>query len=46
MHISVARNTGWQGSGTTIRLLANGEKIGSVPNKREVDIDILMKRSC
>src|SRR5690554_1936194 len=40
MHISVARNTGWQGSGTTIRLLANGEKIGSVPNKREVDIDI------
>ena len=40
MHIRVARNTGWQGSGTSIRMLANGEKVLSISHKREVEIEI------
>lgn len=40
MHIRVARNTGWQGSGSTIRILANGEKVLSVSHKREAEIEI------
>ena len=40
MHIRVARNTGWQGSGTSIRMLANGEKVLSISHKHEVEIEI------
>lgn len=40
MHIRVARNTGWIGSGTSIRILANGETVLSVSNKREAEIEI------
>ncbi len=40
MHIRVTRNTGWQGSGTSIRMLANGEKVLSISHKHEVEIEI------
>jgi hypothetical protein len=40
MHIRVSRNTGWIGSGTSIRILANGENVLSVSNKREAEIEI------
>jgi len=40
MHIRVARNTGWIGSGTSIRILANGEKILSISHKQEAEIEI------
>lgn len=40
MHIRVARNTGWQGSGTSIRILANGEKVLSISHKHEAEIEI------
>jgi len=40
MHIRVARNTGWIGSGTSIRILANGEKVLSISHKHEAEIEI------
>lgn len=40
MFIKIRRNTGWQGSGTTIRVFANGEKLLSVSNKNETEIEI------
>ena len=38
--IRVKRNTGWQGSGSNLNIYANGEKIGTVFHKKEVEIEI------
>ncbi|MBO1264876.1 hypothetical protein J3A84_07530 [Proteiniclasticum sp. SCR006] len=38
--IKVKRNTGWQGSGSPIKIHANGEKIASVSHKQKVEIKI------
>ena len=40
MLIRVKRNTGWQGSGSNLKIYANGEKIGTVFHKKEVEIEI------
>ena len=40
MLIRVKRNTGWQGSGSPIKIHANGEKIASVSHKQEVEMEI------
>ena len=34
------RNTGWQGSGSNLNIYANGEKIGTVFHKKEVEVEI------
>lgn len=34
------RNTGWQGSGSNLKIYANGDKIGTVFHKKEVEIEI------
>lgn len=38
--IRVKRNTGWQGSGSNLNIYANGEKIGTVFHKKEVEVEI------
>lgn len=38
--IRVKRNTGWQGSGSNLKIYANGEKIGTVSHKQEVEVEI------
>lgn len=40
LFIRVKRNTGWQGSGTNLKIYANGEKIASVAHRHEVEIKI------
>ena len=40
MLIRVKRNTGWQGSGSNLKIYANGEKIASISHKQEVEIEI------
>ncbi|MFH5835905.1 hypothetical protein ACHAL6_07495 [Proteiniclasticum sp. C24MP] len=40
MLIRVKRNTGWQGSGSNLNIYANGEKIGTVFHKKEVEVEI------
>jgi hypothetical protein len=36
----VIRNTGWQGSGSNLKIYANGEKIGTISHKQEVQVEI------
>src|SRR5690554_2557291 len=40
MSITIKRNTGWQGMGTRIQILVNGEKVASVSGKQQVEIEL------
>ena len=40
MSITIKRNTGWQGMGTRIQILVNGEKVASVSGKQQVEVEL------
>lgn len=40
MSITIKRNTGWQGIGSQIQIMVNEEKVVSVSDKQQVEVEI------
>jgi len=40
MSIKIKRNTGWQGSGSNIKIIVNGEEVASVPENQQVEVEL------